>query len=125
MAIINSEIQMHSGDDKDLVFTIKDTAGAVIDITGAELRWALSNLDPAVTIKPAPTGSVKISKDNIGGGGAVITDGPSGVATITLLQTDTDALFATLYYYELEMVLTTKKSTVATGTLRICKDLVE
>ena len=122
MAAINSLFSMHSGDDKDLIYTIRDTAGATIDITGAAFTFSLSGLntvDPAV---PAPKGSPLIVIIN--GVQLVLNDPTNGVVTVCLLPLDTADLPAKTYYYELQMVLTSKTSTVTIGTLQLLKDLV-
>ena len=125
--IINAQEEMTRGDDQNLVFDIIDDAGLPLDITGADVRWALSakqDLTLTTPTSPAPQGPILLSKDNLGGGGAAVTNGPLGEVTITLAQVDTATLPTKVYFYELEIILTANKSTVAIGTLLIKKDLV-
>lgn len=122
MAAINSVFSMHSGDDKDLINTIRDTAGATIDITGAAFTFSLSGLNAVDPVVPAPKGAPLLTITN--GAQLVLNDPTNGVVTVSLLPVDTADLPAKTYYYELQMVLTGKTSTVAIGTLQLLKDLI-
>jgi len=116
-----ADFEMHSGDHRDLVVTVKDEAGALVDISGATMRWHLSKLDSSGS-RPGPKGAALVQKSV--GSGIVLTTPASGVATVSLLPADTASL-AGEFYHELEMVLGGKTSTVLFGKVTVLKDLVE
>ncbi len=122
MAVENPTIEIHSGDDKRLNYTIDDSAGTPIDITGATFRWALSKRKKGV-VETAPRGSPIVEKSTAGGG-VVITNGPLGQVRVSLVPADTAALKGE-HYQELEMTLGGLVSTVAFGPVDILVDLVE
>ncbi len=75
------------GEDKVFQFTIQDSAGAAVDITGWTLSWAIATARgtaPALTVAGA------------------ITDAANGVCTVTIADTDTDGLTAQTYEYDLK-----------------------
>jgi len=61
------------------------------------------------------------------GGGIVITDGPGGIAEITIASGDTSGLSQAIRCYcDLQLVdLTGRVSTTTTGTLQIKLDVTE
>lgn len=112
------DFSMHSGDNRDLQVTIKDAAGAVVNITGAALTWALSKGNGS----DGPRGTALVTKTV--GSGITIVDGANGRADIVLVPADTEAL-AGDYYHELQLVAGGSSSTVLYGTVTILKNLVE
>ena len=73
-------IRMTRGDNLDLVYTIKDSTGAVEDLTGGSISWKalISGTTTAVITK---TG--------------VLTDAANGITTISLDPADTSSLGGT------------------------------
>lgn len=121
MAIQNPTIEIFSGDTKRLTYTVKDSAGVVIDISGGAFRWALSRLKPDETT-PVPVGDALFTKSV--GSGITITDGPNGELRVDLAPADTEDLTGS-HYHELEMILGGSTSTVAYGQMDIRTDLLE
>lgn len=73
--------RMHQGDDLTLTFTVRNRDGSVKDITGAGVRWMLS--DDAQS-------SPRVSKTV--GGGITIPTGTDGKFEVTLDANDTGGL---------------------------------
>lgn len=114
---------MHRGDDRDLTFTVVDEAAAAVDITGATLTWVLANQDPKITGSPAPRGSALVTKTV--GSGITITDAVAGEGTVSILPADTTGLKAPAsYYYELQVVLSGKTTTILFGNITLSRDLI-
>ncbi len=123
MAVQNSLIEMFSGDTKRLNYTVKDSAGTVIDITTATFRWALSKLAKSGTAgEPSPQGPAIVSKSI--GSGITLTAPTLGELRVDLDPADTADLKGS-FYHELEMVLAGVTSTVAFGQIDVKKDLLE
>jgi len=112
---------MHSGDHKNLVVTVKNSAGAIVPLTGAlEVKFQMS--------KKTDTGfssTVALSKALSAGITEIeLTDPVNGVMAIKFVPADTGALKGE-YYYEIEVEdATNNVATVLIGTLTILKDLV-
>lgn len=117
------DFEMHSGNDRDLVVTVTDAAGAVVDISAASaIRWSLSQLDESGTI-PLPKSETALLAKALGTGVA-ITNGPGGVFTVALPKADTEGLRGS-YYHEAEIVLSAKESTIMFGKLVIYRNLIQ
>ena len=102
-----------SGDHKDLVITIKNSAGTVVDITGVTLKWILAAAPGEAALV------TKLSPDDV-----EITDGQNGVCKVHLIPADTASL-AGVYYHEMELTDTSSNvSTTHTGYGDIVADLV-
>lgn len=103
---------MFAGDAKVLVITVRDAAGAAVNITGATITWeaARSTEDAAVITKTTSDG-------------IEITDATHGVFEVTLDPADTDDLFG-LYYHEAELTQTGDPFTVLTGSLVVERTLI-
>lgn len=110
----NSDFSMHSGDDLTLSVTVKDAAGAVVDVTGATGVFGIGKTDSNGEPKGAPLAEPVVA----------VEDGPNGVLSVTIVPANTADL-AGDYWYELELTgADTKVSTVLYGTLTVQKDLV-
>jgi hypothetical protein len=107
MAVTNQDFTIYQGDEPVLQFTVQDSAGAALDITGATFKWGLAR-------SLAKTSSV--SKTSVSG--ITIIDGPTGRVDVTLLQADTVGLSG-IFVHELSMTLGAKENTVSTGTVTI------
>lgn len=120
MAESNQDLAMHSGDDVGVNVTIRDEAGAVIDVSSASaFRYQAAEYNADNADRPWH-GSAVISKAL--GSGVTVTDGPNGVVRVTLSSADTASLEGR-FYHELEMTLGGAVSTVMTGLLTIQADL--
>ena len=103
---------MFAGDSKVLVVTVRDGAGAVVNITGATLTWEAARSTEETTV---------ISKES--GDGISITNPTGGVFEVTLDEADTDDLQG-LYYHEAELTQAGDTFTVLTGSLVIERTLI-
>ena len=75
-----SRIDIDSGDNLDLVYTIKDTNGSVVDLTGGSISWTavISGTSTAVITKAG-----------------VLTDPSNGITTVSLDPADTSSIKGT------------------------------
>ena len=95
-------------------------SGVAIDITGCSLRFtAKRNLND--------TDAEAIFQITTAGGGIVITNGPAGLAEITVASADTAPVTQAIKCYcDLQLVDTfSNVSTTTTGTLTIKLDVTE
>ena len=87
-----------AGDFLELLVTVRDAEGAVVNITEATaVRWGLFRMAPGVN----PVGAVLLSKSL--GSGIAITNGAGGQFTVTIANGETGA-FAGTYYHEAEVI---------------------
>jgi hypothetical protein len=89
--------ELFTGKDKVLAFTVVDSAGVAVNITGWALRWVLE-------LKPFPGRSTGWLVSKTVGSGISITDGAGGVCQVTIDDTDTDTFDGSDtpdYYHEL------------------------
>ena len=99
----------YSGNSLKLAITVKDPSGAVVDLSGASIRWALTETyDQTVLVR-------KSTAD----GGIVITDAENGTFEINVDPQDTDDLSGE-YDHECEVTDSGGNVvTVTTGTIEI------
>lgn len=108
--------QVVSGDAPagGIVFTVTDQAGAVVDLTGASVRWSARRLNSA---------TVAIEKTTAAGG-VEITDPTAGVFVVSLEAADTAALEG-VYLHEAEVEdVAGNVWTAARGHMTITEDVV-
>lgn len=100
----------YAGNSKDLQVTIKDAEGVVVDLTGAELTYALFTDE----------GKVKFIKStNVGAAEIDVPSPTNGVCIIHILTLDT-ILLKNIYRHQLSMVdATGNSSTVMVGKVHI------
>lgn len=77
----------HSGDDLRMKVTAENQNGEIVDVTGATVRWVVSE---------KPGGETIISKEV--GAGIEIIDGPNGRFDILVDGADTDPLSGVKYH---------------------------
>lgn len=109
------DFEMHQGDTKRLTVTVKDPAGAVVSLVGAQsIKWWV-----AKTVRS----TVRLIEKSVGSG-IVVTNAAGGVITITLSPANTVAVSGS-YYHELEVIDSAGDiGTVLRGTLTIHRALV-
>lgn len=113
-----SNLRMFRGDTRILEATVVDSAGATVDISGADLRWTakrkLGDLDADAVI-------IKTSVDGID----LVGGGTTGELTITLDPEDTDDLLkTTTLLWDLQVTDGIGQvTTVDNGRLRIESDV--
>ncbi len=111
---MSQDFDMHAGDDKTLVVSVRDTEGSPVDVTGATVRWraARSANKTADIIKKT------------GGSGITLSDPTQGEITITLNAADTDSLKGT-FYHECQVTFASGLlSTVVAGKMTILPALI-
>jgi hypothetical protein len=106
------------GDTNNYTGTVLDSAGAVVNLTGATLRFTAklnrSDADNATGVIVKSTGA-----------GITHISAPAGTYRITLLPADTSALTtATLYFWDLQLTVAGGDVfTVDKGTMTITTDI--
>ena len=83
---------IHRGDSRNLVVTVRDEPGNIIDLTGATIVWEIAD---------SVAGPALLSKTN--GAGVTITDAAGGVFTVALTPADTLSLTRGVKYHEARM----------------------
>jgi hypothetical protein len=107
---ITADDDLYTGEDKSLVFTLYQSDGTTPqNITGWALAYAwkkaLSDPDSAAVLTKT-TGS-----------GITLTTPVAGICTITIADTDTDALAARTYVHELKRTDAGSETVLTTGTV--------
>ena len=94
-----------SGDQLELPITVKDNAGAVVDLTGMTGRFAMARRpgDAAVIDSSASPATASV----------VFTTPLSGLVTVTITDENSEALLGD-YYYELKLTDTGGREAVTT-----------
>jgi hypothetical protein len=109
------DFTMVRGDTKRLEVTVRDEAGAIVNITSASIRWWMAKTvnATAFTLQKAV------------GSGVTVVDAAAGRFDVLLVATDTRTLTPGAYYHECEVVDSGGQvSTVFRGALVLEKDLV-
>ena len=109
---IDTDDAFYTGEDKTITATIYQADGVTAqNITG----WSLSYLwKRAKTDVDADAVLVKSTTSGI-----VLTTPVSGVCTITIADTDTDALTARTYWHELKRTDAGSETILTTGTVEL------
>jgi len=96
-----SIIDIRSGDNLSIVYTIVDENNAVVDLSGGTITWDIlvSGTTTALVTKSSPSGGVEL------------TTPTSGIATVALNPADTTGLRGT---YQLDGEFTDSSSNVYT-----------
>lgn len=84
--------EMVQGDTVALDFTIRDAAGAVVDMTGATIRWQMARSVRATPMLEKAIGS-----------GITVTSEVGGTFTVMLDPVETADL-AGIFYFEVEVI---------------------
>lgn len=103
-------LTMHSGDRKNIVVTVRDEAGAIVDLTGSTARFRLARHPGAISIFEKAVGS-----------GLSMTDPAAGVLTVTLSADDTVALVGVFHWDVVVIDASGNPTTVAYGTLDLLR----
>lgn len=102
-ANITSDDGFFIGEDKSLVFTIQDSAGAAVNITGWTIQFAMAD---------ALSGSSDLTKS------ATLTTPLSGICTVAIASGDTIGLDPTsTWYYRLRRTDSGSRAELAYGTV--------
>ncbi len=102
-AALNQDFTMFQGDVATVEFTVRDAAGAVVNITGAAITWAFAK---KLKVPLLVTKSV--------GSGVTIVDAPNGRVDVALVLGDTNTLDGA---FEHELVV--NGQTVSSGVMTV------
>jgi hypothetical protein len=107
---------MSEGDTKVLECTLLDGDGAIVDLTGASIRWKLARSVHAPAL---------ISKATSDGGVEIVAPASLGRFNVLLAPTDTEGKPGT-YYHEAEVIGSDGAiETVLTGTATLTPTLIK
>jgi len=115
----DQNFELYAGESKVLTVTVKDAAGALIDLTGSTIEWIVKRAEDdaagLITKTTVPiTGGITLSNQTTN----------KGEFTITLLPADTLSLGGASYYHEAEVTdAATNVSTVTRGVVTVKKAL--
>ena len=112
MTATAQDFEMRKGDTKILEFTVKDSDGAVVDITGATAKWEAAQ-------------AVTASTKDIAKSGISPSDATNGKFQVTISPSDTSSLNPGRFYHEAELTdASSRVITVAVGQMTLLEDLV-
>ena len=110
------DFELVSGNDKTLSFKTLDQDDVVVDLTGATIIWAMSNMAKNKKRIITYTSPVQVT----------ITDAVNGLFTVDILDTDTEALPAADYYHEARSTSAAGlKTTLAYGTVKLLSNIID
>jgi hypothetical protein len=114
------DFTMVAGDTKTIVFNVKDSGGAALDLTGATIRWGLCAYAASGAIAEAALLTKSV------GSGITVTDAAGGVCQVALSAANTTATprMSGRYYHELEVTSGGVVSTVHRGLIEITPELL-
>lgn len=104
-----------SGDQLVLPITVKDNAGALVNLTGASGRFAMAR---------SPTGVPVIDSDASPAAASVVfTDPANGLVTVTITDENTEALIGD-YYFECKVTDSSgREAVIARGWISFAENL--
>ena len=112
----NYAVTITRADDQTIRFTVTDSAGAVVDVSSGTFKFTVKqSLDDVI-------GSAAFQKTSPAVNGIDLTNGATGIVDVGIVPADTDDL-AGLYYYDLEMTLSSKVRTLRRGMFWVKKDV--
>lgn len=118
MAATNDTIIVYAGNKRTLRFTVLDAEGAAFDLTGYDVRWALSKYGASGSY----TTTAEVNKHSDNASEITVTD---NVVDVVLVGADTANLSAGDYYHELEIVDGSDESlVVAVGDVELRSNVV-
>ena len=106
MAAKCQQFEFFQGDDREITVTVRNAAGALVDLTGATIVWKLLKTNRQ---------TVWVQK-SVGSGIAIKEQGAyKGQFVITLTNAETAGVSVGVQYHEADVTLGGKKSTVVYG----------
>lgn len=110
-----SAIQVYRGDSWPITITVKDTAGAVVNITGFQFKLTVDKKENP-TVSPSTTKVFDVA--------GVITNGAAG--QVTFIPTGVNQATAGNFYYDVQMTNTLGNvKTIVKGTYTIIQDITK
>ena len=112
MTITNQDFTMWQGDRKDVIITVRDLNGDILDITDSTVIWMMINA------------TNKLSKSTALGG-IILSDPENGELTIRIMPADTLEFDGMYFYHETEMTDAFGNiSTVSVGNVALRKAFI-
>lgn len=93
----NYDLSIYKGQTLDITFTWRDSAGALVDLTGYTAK---------MQVRSAPGGTQYAELLSTGGTPAITLGGAAGTIRLQVSATDTTAYTFDRAYYDLEMTVT-------------------
>lgn len=112
MALINQDVEMYSGDTKQLLVAVTTPTGTPVDLTGSIIKYM------------AVRGTAPVIQKSTTSGNIIITDAVKGKYTVKLDPADTRDLLGK-YPHESEVTdALGNVSTVLKGTLKVLQSYI-
>jgi len=111
---------IYAGNKRTLAFAVKDSAGAVFDLTGYAVRFAVSEISEDQVVSETAV----FEKSDTDPTEIEITDAVNGAVSVYLVGADTASLFGN-YHFELEIVddADSESIVVAEGTMIVRRNI--
>lgn len=110
------QVTIDRGDDQTIRFTVKDSAGAAVNVSAGTFKFTVkSTLDDLIA-------DAKFQKTSPAANGIDLTLAATGIVDVLIVPVNTSTL-AGIYYYDLEMVLSSKVRTLRRGLFVVQKDV--
>lgn len=108
------DVELVSGDDKDLTVTVTDNNDAAVDLSGVNVTYRLATV----------AGVTVFTKYNDSTVGIEITDAVNGILVVHISSSDTASLSG-IYRHEIEITdVLGNKGTILIGLVKILEDLI-
>jgi hypothetical protein len=108
MSSSNQNFNLFKGEDKNIIFTIRDSNGDLFDLTGSSAEWLLSRNNVSSPV---------ISKTTLSG--ITFPYAESGLMMVDINSSDVQNLWG-MYYHEASITDTSgNRKVVANGTVKI------
>lgn len=115
MTVKAQNFEIYQGDDKQIIITVYDENGAILDLTGYAAVW--------VAVQQT-TFDVVISKETEASGGISIPDPTNGQLIIELDANDTVSIAPKVYNHQCEIEdASGNHSTVTTGYMTVVRNV--
>lgn len=113
MTQTNQNFEIYQGDTKNIVVTVSNNDGTLMDITAVSIKWRLK-IKNTISIDKTTTN-----------GGISITDSVNGKFTIHLVPSDTTSITGN-FYHEAEITdVLGNVSTIFTGVAKVIKSIIQ
>ncbi len=116
MAVEHQDFELRQGEKKDLLITVRDSSGALLDLTGGTIKWCLatSNFGKTLLMKTVGSG-ITLSNQTTN----------KGELTVQLDPADTSALEVRSYLHQLEVTLASVPELVTEGAVNLKRNIAQ
>jgi hypothetical protein len=115
MTINGQNIEVYQGDNKNIIISIVDDDGGILNLTGYNAVWCMHEQTAE---------NIVLQKTTSPGEGITIPDPTNGELVIALEQSDTSELTPKIYGYQCEIEdAFGNHATVTTGYLKLFKSI--